>query len=74
MKEEFEANDQFIYMFSNGKEEFPITCEILRKIVRDDNAKKKVYGYGCRFIDLDGARQNKVREYVFKTELRSRKK
>ena len=51
-----------------------LTAQILRVDSPKSAAGKQRFGYGCRFIELTAQQESQLRGYVFREELRRRKR
>lgn len=57
-----------------GGDSFTLTAQILRVDRPQSAVGKQRFGYGCRFIELTAQQESQLRSYVFREELRRRKR
>ena len=52
----------------------PLAAEILRVEDATIWGQRPLYGYGCRFVDLPTRYESQLRSFVFREEMRTRKR
>lgn len=64
-KTQLEVGEAFEFTYCFTKKEHTVKAVILRK----QNLKKDLFGYGCQFVDLPKAAERDIRQYVYKLQL-----
>lgn len=74
-KKRFDLLEQVSFPFSNKDNIITLNCEIIRtqkpSDYREDLMNQDgIYGYGCRFVELNPREETAVRRFVFQEELK----
>lgn len=64
------VGDQFTFVFPRTDPPVTLTAGILRVELRVNQNGRNVYGYGCRFVDLNVSQESLLRGFVFQEERR----
>lgn len=59
--------------FRETGETIPLTARILRVDDITERPSQPMYGYGCRFLNLQNRHENQIRNFVFQEERRRRR-
>lgn len=62
------VGDQFTFVFPRTDPPVTLTAGILRAELRVNQSGRNVYGYGCRFVDLNVSQESLLRGFVFQEE------
>lgn len=64
-KTRLECDELFEFTYCFMKKEHTVKAVVLR----EQTAKKDLYGYGCQFVDLPKAAERDIRQFVYKQQL-----
>lgn len=65
---------QLWFDFTQAGSVIPLRAQILRVEDATIWAQKPLYGYGCQFVDLPTRYESQLRSFVFREEMRTRRK
>lgn len=64
-KTRLECGELFEFTYCFTKKEHTVKAVVLR----EQDVKKDLYGYGCQFVDLPKAAERDIRQFVYKQQL-----
>lgn len=62
------VGDYLLFFFSETGESIPLTAEVLRVESVNAQAEPPVYGYGCKFVELNLRHEEQLRNFVFQRD------